>query len=125
SMLLFVLHALWSIIDDSGSVVSSVVSSHPAPLSFHMLAGNLDRAQLRRWRTPKGQQPCLLRMQSQSEAPQPFLQHRQHPSCILLSLKADDEVVTIADQDCFPPQPWLHFGFKPAVQHIVQIDVAQ
>jgi len=43
-MLLFVLHALWSIIDDSGSVVSSVVSSHPALLSFHMLAGNLDRA---------------------------------------------------------------------------------
>src|SRR5712691_8248768 len=46
-MLLFVLHALWSIIDDSGSVVSSVVSSHPALLSFHMLAGNLDRANLK------------------------------------------------------------------------------
>src|SRR6266446_3627466 len=44
SMLLFVLHELWSIIDDSGFVVSSVVSSHPALLSFHMLAGNLDRA---------------------------------------------------------------------------------
>jgi len=43
-MLLFVLHELWSIIDDSGSVVSSVVPSHPALLSFHMLAGNLDRA---------------------------------------------------------------------------------
>src|SRR6266849_2052021 len=46
SMLLFVLHELWSIIDDSGFVVSSVVSSHPALLSFHMLAGNLDRARL-------------------------------------------------------------------------------
>jgi len=43
-MLLFVLHKLWSIIDDSGSVVSSVVSSHPVLISFHMLAGNLDRA---------------------------------------------------------------------------------
>ncbi len=43
-MLLFILHRLWSIIDDSGSVVSSIVSSHPALLSFHMLAGNLDRA---------------------------------------------------------------------------------
>ena len=43
-MLLFVLHALWSIIDDSGSVVSSVVLSHLALLSFHMLARNLDRA---------------------------------------------------------------------------------
>jgi hypothetical protein len=47
SMLLFILHGLWSIIDDSGSVVSTVVSSHPALLSFHMLAGNLDRAQFR------------------------------------------------------------------------------
>jgi len=45
-MLLFVLHELWSIIDDSGSVVSSVVPSHLALLSFHMLAGNLDRARI-------------------------------------------------------------------------------
>src|SRR4029450_8401704 len=44
SMLLFIPHELWSIIDDSGSVVSSVVSSHPTLLSFHMLAGNVDRA---------------------------------------------------------------------------------
>ena len=45
-MLLFVRRALWSIIDDSGFVVSSVVSANPALLSFHMLAGNLDRALL-------------------------------------------------------------------------------
>jgi RNA-directed DNA polymerase len=45
-MLLFMLHGLWSIIDDAGSVVSAVVSSHPALLSFHMVAGNLDRAHL-------------------------------------------------------------------------------
>src|SRR5262245_38873109 len=44
SMLLFILHELWSIIADSGSVVSSVVSSHPTLLSFHMLARNSDRA---------------------------------------------------------------------------------
>ena len=43
-MLLFILYELGSIIDDSGSVVSSIVSSHPILLSFHMLAGNLDRA---------------------------------------------------------------------------------
>jgi hypothetical protein len=38
-------HILWSIIDDAGFVVSPVVSSHLALLLFHMLAGNLDRAQ--------------------------------------------------------------------------------
>src|SRR5215813_7152306 len=43
-MLLFVLHELWCIIDDSCAVVSSVVPSYPALLSFHMLAGHLDRA---------------------------------------------------------------------------------
>src|SRR4030095_12962522 len=37
-------HILWSIIDDAGFVVSSVVSLHLALLSFHTLAGNLDRA---------------------------------------------------------------------------------
>src|SRR5919109_579623 len=82
-------------------------------------------ALLRHWRAPKGQQPCLVRMEGQSEAPQPFLQHHPHSSCIILPLKADDEVVTIADQGSFPPQPWLHLGGKPAVEHIVQIDVAQ
>src|SRR5262249_300627 len=45
-MLLFVLHELWSIIDDSVAVVSSVVPSYPALLSFHMLAGHLDRARV-------------------------------------------------------------------------------
>src|SRR5262247_2012594 len=79
----------------------------------------------RRWRTPKGQQPGLVRVEGQSEAPQPFLQHHPHPPCILLPLKADNEVITIADQGSFPPQPWLHLGGKPAVEHIVQIDVAQ
>src|SRR6266481_4168662 len=61
SMLLFVLHKLWSIIDDSGSVVSSVVSSHPALLSFPMLAGNVDRAL------------CGL-------APRPLLFRQQYPT---------------------------------------------
>ena len=53
-MLLFVLHKLWSIIDDSGSVVSSVVSSRPALLSFHMLARNLDRVRCRGAVCPHG-----------------------------------------------------------------------
>src|SRR5262249_5747367 len=69
-------------------------------------------ALLRHWRAPKRQQPGLVRMEGQSEAPQPFLQHHPHPSCIILPLKADDEVVTIAEQGSFPPQPWLHLGGK-------------
>src|SRR2546422_1828958 len=44
-------------------------------------------ALLHRWRTPKGQQPWLIRVQGQSEALQPFLTYRQHPSCVLLTLK--------------------------------------
>src|SRR5213594_3244581 len=50
SLLLFVTLRLWSIFGDSGSVVSSVVSSNPALLSFHMLTGNLDRAHPCLWR---------------------------------------------------------------------------
>src|SRR5215813_2023395 len=41
SMLLVVTHRLWSIIGDSGSVVSSVGPSALALLSFHALTGNL------------------------------------------------------------------------------------
>src|SRR5262249_55899326 len=44
SMLLVILHKLWSIIDDLGAVFRSVVFSHPALVSCHQLAGNFDRA---------------------------------------------------------------------------------
>jgi hypothetical protein len=40
-MLLFVIHHLWSIIGDSGFVVSSIVPSAVALLSFHMSTGKL------------------------------------------------------------------------------------
>src|SRR3989442_9224882 len=60
SMLLFVTHRLWSIFGDSGSVVSSVVSSDPALLSFHMLTGNLDRARQLLNLFPEAWAPTLL-----------------------------------------------------------------
>jgi hypothetical protein len=41
SMLLFASCDLWSIIGDSGFVVSSVVSSVAALLSFHVLTGKM------------------------------------------------------------------------------------
>jgi len=50
SMLLVVTHYLWSIFDDSGLFVSSVLSSAVPLFSFHMLAGNLDHA------------PCRMRL---------------------------------------------------------------
>ena len=40
-MLLLVLHALWSIIDDSGFVVSPVMSSASASFSFQVLTGKM------------------------------------------------------------------------------------
>src|SRR2546426_5366524 len=41
SILLFVTHSLWSIIDDSGFVVSSVMPSVLSPLSFQQLTGKM------------------------------------------------------------------------------------
>jgi hypothetical protein len=70
-------------------------------------SGRTLTALLRRWRTPQGQPPCLGRVEGQSEAPQPFLQHHPPPPCILLPLTADHEVITRAEQGSFPPQPWL------------------
>src|SRR6266446_7002356 len=41
SILLFVTHSLWSIIDDSGFVVSSIMPSVLSPLSFQQLTGKM------------------------------------------------------------------------------------
>src|SRR5206468_12846199 len=38
---------------------------------------------------------------------------------------ADHKVIDIAHQPGFAPQPALHDAFKPEVEHIVQIKVAQ
>src|SRR5215813_14495353 len=79
-MLLFVLHELWSIIDDSGAVVSSVVPSYPALLSFHMLAGHLDRAPFAVfWRSsneiqyPLGKGSVPLYLATSSKTPRPTI----------------------------------------------------
>lgn len=42
------------------------------------------------WRTPKGYQPRLVRVQGQSAASQPFVKHRHHTPRIVLTLKADE-----------------------------------
>jgi hypothetical protein len=80
-------------------------------------------ALLRLGRTPKGQQPGLLRVQGQSEAPQPFLKHPPHPPCIVLLLKADDEVVALSDQACLSPKSRSHLDLKPQVEYLVEIQI--
>jgi hypothetical protein len=57
---------------------------------------------LRLWRTPKRQQTGLVRVEGQSEAPPPFVEHRHHTPCSVCALKANDEIVPIASQGCFP-----------------------
>jgi len=64
-------------------------------------------------------------MKVKSETPSPLLKDRQHPSCIVFALTADEEVVTIPDQGRFPPKPRLHLGLEPQVEHLVQRDVPQ
>jgi hypothetical protein len=76
-------------------------------------------------RTPKGPEPRLVRVELQSETPEPLLKDRQHPSCIVFALKADEEVVTLPEQGSLPPKPRLHLGLEPQVKDIVQRDVPQ
>src|SRR6185295_3342185 len=40
-------------------------------------------------------------------------------------LEADHKVIDIAHQPGFAPQPALHHAFKPEVEHVVKIKVAQ
>jgi hypothetical protein len=80
-------------------------------------------ALLRLWRTPKRQQPRLVWVQGQSKAPQAFLKHRHHAASIVLVFKTDDEIVAVSDQSCLPPKSRRHLGFKPQVEHIMEIDV--
>jgi len=82
-------------------------------------------ARWRRWRTPKGQQPCLVRGQGQSAAPQPCRQHRPPPPCVIRTLKAAHDVIPRAAQGGLPPQPWLHLGCQPSVEPRGPRDVTQ
>ena len=54
--------------------------------------GRTCTALLRLWRTPKGHQPRFVRVQGQSEAPQPLATPRLYATRIVLTLTADDAV---------------------------------
>ena len=76
-------------------------------------------------RTPTVDQPCLFRVQTKTESPKSLRQHLRHPSCIGLVSKYDDEVVRIPDQVGRLPHPRLDLLDKPAIQHLVQVDIRQ
>ena len=61
-------------------------------------------ALLRLWRTPEGQQASFVWVQGQSEAPHPFVKYRHHTTRILLTLKAEDEIITVATSGPLSPE---------------------
>ena len=75
---------------------------------------------LPRRRTPEGKKPRLVRMQGQSEAPQPLAEYCHHTPRIVLPLEADDEVIAVTDQGRPAPQPRLHLLFEPEIEHVMQ-----
>src|SRR6201996_7356882 len=70
-------------------------------------------------------QPRLLRMEFQRKARQPFLKLSQEPLRIFTLLKADHQIISVADNHdvaaCSLPAPCL----DPEVKGIVQIHVRQ
>jgi hypothetical protein len=100
--------------------------ARPIERAPQKVQGSRSFAPLRRlWRTPQGQPPRLGRVQGEAEAPQPCAEHAYDTSCIVLQLKADEEVVTRAHQGGFPLKPWRHLGFTPQVEHGMQVPIAQ
>src|SRR5262249_25376243 len=75
--------------------------------------------------TPPGQPSCRVRMEGQSEASQSLAQYRHYPRRIVLAFKADDAIITVPDQGCLAPQPWLHLGLAPQIEHVVHIDITE
>jgi hypothetical protein len=64
-------------------------------------------------------------VEGQSITLQPFAEYLLHPLCIVPPLEADDKVIGIADQPGTPAQAWLDLPLEPAVEDMVQVEVAQ
>jgi hypothetical protein len=62
-------------------------------------------------------------MEGQSKAPQPLAKYRHHTPRIVLSFKANDEVIAITDQGCPAPQARLHLVLELEIECVVQINV--
>jgi hypothetical protein len=63
--------------------------------------------------------------QSKAELPQPKLRGRLYAKGIRSILETDHEVIDIAHQSGFAPQPALHHAFEPEVEYVVEVEIAQ
>ena len=64
-------------------------------------------------------------MQRESVLRHALVQHFQHSLGVILSRKADDEVIRIADEPCAPLETRLDVALEPEVEHVVQVHVAE
>ena len=70
-------------------------------------------------------QASLVRMEAQPIPLHPLAQHGHHAFRILPLLETDDKIIGVTDQAGSPFQARLDFPLEPAVEDVVQIDVAQ
>jgi hypothetical protein len=59
-------------------------------------------------------------MNCQSKPAKSFRNNCEHAFGVMLVLKADDEVICIADEKGTATYPRFHILFEPEIQHIVQ-----
>jgi hypothetical protein len=70
-------------------------------------------------------QSRLLRVQRQTVPTKALGQHRHHSPCVLLMLKPQRDIISVANDKRSPLQSRLDLVFEPPVQDFVQVDVAQ
>src|SRR5262249_34880373 len=74
---------------------------------------------------PERHQLCFVRVYRQAVLLHAPGKHVHHAPCIVFSLKANNKVVRIADEEGAPSQARFHIPFEPLVEHLVQEDVCQ
>jgi hypothetical protein len=65
----------------------------------------------------------LIRVQLQSELPQPFSQALAKTVCVRTPLEAEDDVIRIAEDDHLASRTLLAPDIHPEIEHIVEIDI--
>src|SRR3984957_11859314 len=67
----------------------------------------------------------LIRVQFQSELPQPFSQLLAKTVCVSSPLEAEDDVIRIAEDDYLTSGALLAPDVHPEIEHIVEIDIGK